>query len=173
MVLRLSKERGQMSVRNIFRQGEQGQALVELALVLTILLMLLLGMVEYTMAAATQQFVNEAAREGAIAAADASSLRDAQRRAADRIRDVFRDRGTFARPGDTLYVGSVTLEPGDLYNRGGRFTVTVSYRYRPFIFTNIPFIPLGDGTDRGIAMTAQAGGVVRPYRSWWPEESHP
>ncbi len=115
-----------MSVRNIFRHGEQGQALVELALVLTILLMLLLGMVEYTMAATAQQFVNEAAREGAIAAADASSLRDAQRRATTRIRDVFRDRGTFARPGDTLYEGSVSLEPGDLYNRGGRFTVTVS-----------------------------------------------
>jgi Flp pilus assembly protein TadG len=155
------------------RHGEQGQALIEFALVLTILLMLLLGMVEYTLAATTQQFVNEAAREGAIAAADASSLRDAQRRATDRIRDVFRDRGMFARPGDTLYQGSVSLEPGDLYNRGGRFTVTVSYRYRPTIFTNVPFIPLGDGEDRGIAMTAQAGGVVRPYRSWWPEESHP
>ena len=49
--------------RNV--RGEQGQALVEMALVLPILLILMLGILEFGRAWYTKQVITDAAREGA------------------------------------------------------------------------------------------------------------
>lgn len=47
------------------RRGERGQALVEMALILPVLLLLLIGMLEFTRAWSAKQAVTDAAREGA------------------------------------------------------------------------------------------------------------
>lgn len=73
-------------MRSIVRPGERGQSLVELALVLPLFLLLVLGMIEYGRVAIIMTTLEGAAREGAryaaLAPSDTAGITAAARRTA-------------------------------------------------------------------------------------------
>lgn len=58
-----------MNILKIFRRGQKGNAVIEMALVLPLLLLVLFGITEFGRAVMTTNVLNTAAREGARVAA--------------------------------------------------------------------------------------------------------
>ncbi|HHX50646.1 MAG TPA: pilus assembly protein [Clostridia bacterium] len=98
-----------------FWSDKKGQSLVELALVLPILLMLLLGIVEFGRIYGAYLTISHAAREGARHAAvggnELSVIETVQRRAAG------------LEPGSL----NITVTPGDTRQRGEAVRIVVGY----------------------------------------------
>jgi Flp pilus assembly protein TadG len=103
------------------RKGQEGQALVEFALTIPILLILVLGVVEFARAWSAYQVITDAAREAArTAVVDNPSV------TLDSVQGVVRDALTRAR---------LTQEPtivvqGFRTGRGTNATVEIEYPYR-------------------------------------------
>ena len=102
------------------RQGERGQALVELMLVVPVVLLLAVGTVGAGRVVQSKMGVVAVAREAARAAALADTAPEAVARGSERARDVaagYRlDNGSLA----------VAVDPGDL-GRGGRVRAEARY----------------------------------------------
>jgi len=98
-------------------KNESGQALVEMAIVLPLLLLLLFGMVEigriYSTSLEMNSIARDAARSGVVGATE------------DEIRQLVSDRGTLLAP-ERLTV-SITPEVVADRDRGQPFTVKINY----------------------------------------------
>lgn len=104
------------------RRGRRGQALVEFALILPVLLLLVLGLVDFARAWNVFQVITDAAREGArTAVVDDTDITE------DDVRTVI---------GNAL--GRASLDPGDAVveitgfrsGRGNPTTVRIEYDYQ-------------------------------------------
>lgn len=102
-----------------FGANERGQALVEFALVLPILLIMLLGIVDFARAWNVYQVLTDAGREGAREAVVANGLNDAD------IQTIVI--AAAGRAGIGLQTSDVTVAQGAA--RGDPTTVTVSYTH--------------------------------------------
>ncbi len=110
--------------------NNRGQALVEFALVLPVLMLLIIGMMEFGLIINQYMVVTEAAREGARSAAVGNSnttIISVTKIAASQI--------------DTSEL-TVTISPADTRVRGNSVTVTVE---KPVAITTLlsPFFPAG------------------------------
>jgi hypothetical protein len=92
---------GVILVRRLIFKNQRGQAMVEMALILPILLLLILGMIEFGRIYASDLMINNAAREGARAASLGAPDED--------IIIIIKDRCTFLDP--TQLVIDVTPLP--------------------------------------------------------------
>jgi Flp pilus assembly protein TadG len=113
------------------RRGERGQALVEFALILPVLLLLVLGIIEFGRAWNLSQIITDAAREGARQAVlhDLAITEDSVHR-------LIQNRLWAARV-DTTVVAitySATTANGNWKNTGVEQTVTVSFPYSWMFF---------------------------------------
>jgi Flp pilus assembly protein TadG len=103
--------------------NERGAAAVEFAIVLPLLILLVFGIVEFSMLYNRQQGLHAAAREGArIAALPSSTQSDIEDRVRDALDGVLND--------DDLATASITITPDkthpcDLQPSGTRVVVTV------------------------------------------------
>ena len=105
------------TLRRKFRGREDGQALVEFALTVPILLFLLLGIVDFARAWNAYEVLTDAGREAARFAVVDNGSTPAQ------VRQVVKDAG--ARAGITITDGDITIDEGAA--RGDPTTVTVAY----------------------------------------------
>jgi Flp pilus assembly protein TadG len=105
--------------RRRFRRDQRGQALVEFALVLPILLILLLGIIDFARAWNVYQVLTDAGREGAREAVVANGLDVAA------VQTVVIDAA--GRAGIGLATSDVTVTLGA--DRGDPTTVTISYSH--------------------------------------------
>jgi Flp pilus assembly protein TadG len=133
--------------------GSQGQALVEAALVLPLLLILALGVVGVGRVVQAQIAVHAVSRETARAAAQANSASEAVSRGVAR--------GQVVASGYQLTNGSLQLsvDPGP-FARGGQVLVVTRYE-----------VALGDLPLLGwlgVSVTSQHTERIDPYRSRWP-----
>jgi hypothetical protein len=105
----------------------RGQALVELALILPVILLLVIGMLEFARAWNLHQVITDAAREGARRAvlADAVMDRDSVRAA------MWRHVAMFGY--DPQYATMVIKPDADFKNSGENITVELALPYRFFI----------------------------------------
>ncbi len=118
--------------RRFFRRGEKGQDIVEFALILPILLLLIMGIVDFGRAYNTWMMVTHGAREGARYAAVGYSNSEIE----DRIRETT--------PNLTV---AVSISPGDRtgYQSGEPVTVGVTTEFELItgiiaeFFTENPF----------------------------------
>jgi Flp pilus assembly protein TadG len=102
-----------------FNRDQRGQALVEFALVLPILLILLLGIIDFARAWNVYQVLTDAGREGAREAVVANGLDVAE------VQTIVITAAS--RAGIGLSTGDVTVALGE--DRGDPTTVTVSYSH--------------------------------------------
>lgn len=115
-------------------RGDSGQALVEFALVAPLMLILLLGMVEFGRAWNTYQTVTDAAREGARIAA----VNSKQNLSADSVFHAVRKALAAARldsAAATIDTSGYNFAPAD-ENEAVRISVTYPYSFtflRPFL----------------------------------------
>jgi Flp pilus assembly protein TadG len=105
------------TLRRKFRRREDGQALVEFALTVPILLFLLLGIVDFARAWNAYEVLTDAGREATRFAVVDNGSTPAQ------VRQVVKDAG--ARAGITITDGDITIDEGAA--RGDPTTVTVEY----------------------------------------------
>jgi Flp pilus assembly protein TadG len=102
-----------------FGSREEGQALVEFAITLPLLLFLLLGIVDFARAWNVYEVLTDAGREATRAAVVDQGYTEAQ------IRQVAKD--ALARTGITLNDSDITINAGAA--RGEPTTVTLNYGY--------------------------------------------
>jgi Flp pilus assembly protein TadG len=105
--------------RRSVRRGEDGQALVEFALVLPILLFLLLGIVDFARAWNVYEVLTDAGREATRLAVVEIGATDQE------VRQVAKDAA--ARTGILLTDQDITIDAGAA--RGDPTTVTIEYGY--------------------------------------------
>jgi len=118
-------------VRRIVSGNERGQALVELAIALPLLILILMGIFEFGRAFYTYQVVTNASREGARVAALGGSNSEVAARASSAA--------SLAGPAE------VSVSPQGTRSRGQPVTVTVSAR----VDVAIPFFAAQSYTVRG------------------------
>lgn len=118
-------------MRRFWSGNERGQALVELAIALPLLILILMGIFEFGRAFYTYQVVTNASREGARVAALGGSDSEVAARAA-----------AAASPAGTA---EVSVNPQGSRSRGEPVTVTVSAR----VDVAIPFFTASSYTVRG------------------------
>lgn len=128
-----------MDLRNLFKRKEKGQSLVEFAMVLPVLLLLIMGIIDFGMAFHSVVTVNTAAREGArqgIVLAndqgptDSSTVVRAARRVTGTLLDEENRLNIFIGE-DVAYeagVGEVSPAFG-LPTTGNEMTILVAYDY--------------------------------------------
>ena len=119
------------------RGGERGQALVEFAIIIPILLAVLLGIVEFARAWQIQQVVTNAAREGARVSVIDSNVQDD----IDAAIDTYMRSATM----DMTYASWTTA---GTRTSGNPDTVTVSYNYQYSLFGPVMNL-LGGGSTPG------------------------
>jgi Flp pilus assembly protein TadG len=107
------------ALRRRVRRGEEGQALVEFALVLPILLFLLLGIVDFARAWNVYEVLTDAGREATRLAVVEIGATDQQ------VRQVAKDAA--GRTGILLADQDITIDAGAA--RGDPTTVTIDYGY--------------------------------------------
>ena len=128
------------------RSGERGQALVEFAIIIPILLAVLLGIVEFARAWQIQQVVTNAAREGARVAVIATAT-DAQVTSA--INTYCQSAGL-----DMLQV-VMSMSPNVPNQTGLPDTVTVSYNYTYGLFGPVMnLLGSGGSTPGSVLLTS-------------------
>jgi Flp pilus assembly protein TadG len=122
--------------RKVRRKGREGQALVEFALVVPVLLLLLLGIVEFGLLLYNQQVITNASREGARFGIVAQM----PRRSADSIRIVV---ANYAQNHLITFGNSWTPDESNIlvtHNDGQTFskdlTVRVSFQYQFLVLPN-------------------------------------
>ena len=141
-----------------FRQADEGQALVEMALVLPMLLLLAFGVVAVGRVVQAQMGVNAVAREAARVAALAEEPGAAQARGLAA--------GYAAAAGYGLQNGTLRLvvNPGDMA-RGGRVTAQAAYA------VSLGDLPLLNWASVGVSSTHDER--VDLYRSRWTVGGQP
>ena len=116
--------------QNCRRPGERGQGLVEMALILPVLLLLIVGMLEFARAWNVKQVITDAAREGArLAVAPDGGVTQAEVRAAI---DTALSRSGIP-PGYADIQFDETPAPGGNWRKTGEMQqvfVAVDYRFR-------------------------------------------
>jgi TadE-like protein len=120
-----SKELGRSASR------ERGQALVEFALILPVILLLVVGMLEFARAWNLHQVMTDAAREGARRAVLANSVMDQ-----DSVRAaMWRHLAQFGYdPGYSSVMSGTTITPiANFKQSGENITIQLSLPYRFFI----------------------------------------
>ncbi len=133
------------------RGGNRGQALVEFAIIIPILLAVLLGIVEFARAWQIQQVVTNAAREGARMAV-ISTATDA---------DVSAAITTYCQSAN-LDMAQVTMSytPNASTSSGDPDTVTVSYNYTYRLFGPVMDLLGGGGATPG-SVTLSSTSIMR------------
>jgi Flp pilus assembly protein TadG len=114
-----------------WRQAERGQALVEFALILPVILLLVVGMLEFSRAWNLHQVITDAAREGARRAviADLTMDRDSVKAA------MWRHVAMFGY--DPAYA-TMTITPDANFKVGGQnITVGLALPYKFFVIPNM------------------------------------
>jgi len=130
-------------------RGESGQALVEVAIALPILLALLVGIFEFARAYNVQQVITNAAREGAREAVLPSTLQDSV------VKAVVTGRLADA----NISTPTITVDPVDVIT-GTAVSVQVAVDYR-FVFIGPILRMLSPGaTDPG-TMTLRSTATMR------------
>ena len=138
------KIRNSLKRRSRQNRGRAGQALVEFALILPVLLLVLLGTVEFGRMCTAQNAVTNAAREGVRRGVLATSS------AADVQALVT---GLLASAGiNTDKVAVAVQNVGTAYLPGADVTVTVDYEYEPLV---------GDILGLGTSLTLTSTSVMR------------
>jgi hypothetical protein len=116
------------------RRGEAGQALVEFALILPVILLLVVGMLEFARAWNLHQVMTDAAREGARRAVLADKLA-ADGQTQDSVYKAMWDR--LAQFGYDPQHADMSIDPlADWKVTGKAITVTLTLPYR---FWTVPF----------------------------------
>jgi Flp pilus assembly protein TadG len=112
-----------------WRQAQRGQALVEFALILPVILLLVVGMLEFARAWNLHQVMTDAAREGARRAvlADPVIDRDSVKAA------MWRHLATFGY--DPSYATMTITPDADFKETGENITVVLSLPYRFFVIS--------------------------------------
>jgi len=130
--------------------GERGQALVEFAIIIPILLAVLLGIVEFARAWQIQQVVTNAAREGARVRVIGTSENDSVHNAIDTyMSSANMDMG--------YATWTYTLDAN--VQSGNPDTVTVSYDYHYSLFAPVMAL-LGGGSTPG-AVNLSSTSIMR------------
>jgi Flp pilus assembly protein TadG len=130
------------------RLGEAGQALVEIAIALPILLALLVGIFEFARAYNVQQVITNAAREGAREGVlPATSQAEAEARTAARLSDA------------NIVSATVTYSCSGSCDTGDAVAVTVSVPYT-FRFIGPVLSLFSSGTDPG-TITLRSTATMR------------
>ncbi len=128
------------------RGGERGQALVEFAIIIPILLAVLLGIVEFARAWQIQQVVTNAAREGARFAVLATTTTDAS---IATVMDTYMSSANMDMSYTSYNIRNLVNQSGD------PDTITVSYDYQYSLFG--PVINLlggGGGTPGSVNLSS-------------------
>ncbi len=163
-----------MRYRKLRKTNEKAQGLVEFALILPILLLLIIGIVEFGRFLFFYSSVTSASREAARYGAAVGEVGDVNRYAdCDGIRNAARRAGTFA----NLEDGDITIEydrgmtptiascpPSVPINLADRIVVSVSKEFQPIVaFVNIPFnFPVNSTTARTIIKEVGVKGTPMP-----------
>jgi Flp pilus assembly protein TadG len=122
-------------VRHVVR-GRRGQALVELALVLPVILLLVVGMLEFSRAWNLHQALTDATREGARRAAVADSKMDSQDSVRAAVWRGLSQAGYFPQHAGAGYSVTITSSGGEWKKTGDNVTIDVRFPYR---FWVLPF----------------------------------
>jgi Flp pilus assembly protein TadG len=117
-------------------RGSDGQALVELALVLPVILLLVVGMLEFARAWNLHQALTDATREGARRAAVANATMDQDSVKAAVWRGLSQA-GYFPQHAGANYSVTITSSPSNEWKKSGD-NVTVDVRF-PYRFWVLPF----------------------------------
>jgi|AP12_2_1047962.scaffolds.fasta_scaffold00663_4 Flp pilus assembly protein TadG len=149
---RVRWERARQGPRGRRKLGEAGQALVEVAIALPILLALLVGIFEFARAYNVQQVITNAAREGAREgvlppSGSASSQARAVPRAQARLSDA------------NIVSGTVTFTCTGGCDTGDQVSVTVSVDYT-FVFIGPILSLFSSGVDPG-TITLRSTATMR------------
>lgn len=124
----------------------RGLALIEMALVLPLLLLLLLGLLEYGWIFLRAQQVTNAAREGARMGALADSTNaDVMNMIASRMSQVGIGEGDY----------SVTVTPSAVDTVASGETVTVSVSARNVRLIGVPFLPAPSELHQSVSMAKE------------------
>ncbi len=138
---------------------EDGQALIEAALVLPLLLLVAIAIFEFGRAYQTQQILTNAAREGVrMAVMPGSNATDV----VDRVRGYMRDGQLPLAESDTVTVTvnnaeSLTVSTGTV--PASRVTITYPFDYG--VLTNIAKLVKGSSGDVGKPVTMTASALMR------------
>jgi Flp pilus assembly protein TadG len=116
--------------------GAKGQALVELALVLPVILLLVVGMLEFSRAWNLHQALTDATREGARRAAVADPNMDSQDSVKAAVWRGLSQAGYFPQHAGSAYSVTIISSGGEWKNTGDNVTVDVRFPYR---FWVLPF----------------------------------
>lgn len=141
---------------------KRGQSLVEFAITLPILVLLLLGTLEFGMAIFSYSMLRDAAQEGAFYGsfnpANVAEIENRARNISPRAEDEIFSSPVQLRDKDTIKVSVRTLGAacqGVTKNVANSIQVSVTYRY-PFL---MPFIGVVVGSDT-IPLTGTASNVI-------------
>ena len=132
------------------RVGERGQALVEFAIIIPILLAVLLGIVEFARAWQIQQVVTNAAREAARFSVLATSTDDTA------VQQVIYDYMSSASMDMSNYSFSIANNPG----QGTADTITASYTYTYSLFGPVMNL-LGSGGSTPGSVLLSSTSIMR------------
>jgi Flp pilus assembly protein TadG len=119
--------------------ARKGQALVELALVLPVILLMVVGMLEFSRAWNLHQALTDATREGARRAAVADTKMDSQDSVYAAVWRGLSAAGYFPQYAGSAYQVTITSSGGVWKNSGDNVTVDVRFPYR---FWVLPFRPI-------------------------------
>ena len=129
------------------RSGEKGQALVEFAIIIPILLAVLLGIVEFARAWQIQQVVTNAAREGArVGVINTNGLAEVDAAIQVYLQSANMDMSQADWTTGTV-LSSVSGDPD---------TVTVSYNYTYRLFGPVINLLGGGGTPGSVTLSSTA-----------------
>jgi Flp pilus assembly protein TadG len=113
----------------LWRQAERGQALVEFALILPVILLLVVGMLEFARAWNLHQVMTDGAREGARRAVLADPVMDRDSVKAAMWRHV-------AMFGYDPAYATMTIEPSDSFKvSGANITIGLALPYKFFVIS--------------------------------------
>lgn len=116
--------------------GRRGQALVELALILPVILLLVVGMLEFARAWNLHQALTDATREGARRAAVADPKMDLQDSVRAAVWRGLSQAGYFPQNAGAAYSVNIISSGGQWKKTGDNVTVDVRFPYR---FWVLPF----------------------------------
>lgn len=138
-------------MRRIFklRKNEKGQSLVEFALILPLLLLLIMGIIQFGLVFLGYISVSNAAREGARVGIVQTTYSQAQSKAIEKVNDTFEVTPTLTKSGNAVVVS--TFNPGD------PFSVTVNGKVNIIVpFLDLVF-PSGEFPVAGVSIMRVEG----------------
>jgi Flp pilus assembly protein TadG len=121
-----------MNVKRHIKRSEEGQAMVEFAMILPILLLLVFGIIQFAIVFNHHLTLTDAVRAGARQAAVSRTFADPAGEAEKRVRAAAA--GSLTDADLTVTVAAKDLSGGTTFEQGGDVTVTASYPYSIDIF---------------------------------------